>query len=129
MLLPLLIVLFVGVPILEIFVIVQVGQALGILETLALMVVISFVGAWLARHEGFFVIQRIREQMSAGVLPGNELIDGALVLAGGLLLLTPGFVSDAVGIVALFPPTRAVLRSMIKRSLWLRVDVYRRDRW
>lgn len=129
MLLPLLIVLFVGVPILEIFVIVQVGQALGILETLALMVVISFVGAWLARHEGFYVIQRIREQTSAGVLPGNELIDGALVLAGGLLLLTPGFVSDAVGILALFPPSRALLRTMVKRSLWLRVDVHRRDRW
>lgn len=127
--LPLLILLFVGVPILEIWVIVQVGQSLGVLETLALMVVISFVGAWLARHEGFFVVRRIREQVSAGVLPGNELIDGALVLAGGLLLLTPGFVTDAVGILALFPPTRAMLRSMIKRNLSFRVDVHRRDRW
>ncbi|GIU87715.1 MAG: hypothetical protein KatS3mg009_2230 [Acidimicrobiia bacterium] len=110
-----LVVAFVVVPLVELYVIVQVGQAIGVLETLALMLVVSFVGAWLARHEGTWVWTRVREQVAAGRVPADELLDGALVLAAGLLLLTPGFVSDAVGIVALFPPTRAVLRRLVKR--------------
>lgn len=109
------VVAFVVVPLVELYVIVQVGQAIGVLETLALMLVVSFVGAWLAKHEGMWVWARVREQVAAGRVPADELLDGALVLAGGLLLLTPGFVSDAVGIVALFPPTRAVLRRLVKR--------------
>lgn len=126
---PVLVLLFVGVPIVEIWVLLQVGNAVGIGETIALMILVSMVGAWLARHEGFIVVQRIRQQLEAGVMPGNELIDGALVLAGALLLLTPGFVTDALGIVALFPPTRAVLRTIVRRSFSSRVEVYRRDRW
>jgi len=106
---------FVVVPLVELYVIVQVGQAIGVLQTIALVLVVSFVGAWLAKHEGTWAWARIRAQVAAGRVPGNELVDGALILAAGLLLLTPGFVSDAVGIVVLFPPTRAVVRRLVKR--------------
>lgn len=105
---------FLVVPVVELYVIVAVGQRLGVLETLLVMVVISIAGAWLAKHEGFWVLRRIREQIDAGRVPTDELLDGALVLSAGLLLLTPGFVTDAVGLLALFPPTRAVLRRFLR---------------
>lgn len=116
---------FVVVPLVELYVIVQVGQAIGVLNTLGLMLVVSVVGAWLARHEGLWVLTRIREQVEQGRVPARELVDGALVLAGGLLLLTPGFVSDGVGVLLIFPPTRAVARAFLARRL--RVVTYRRS--
>jgi len=109
--------LFVVVPLVELYVIVQVGQEIGVLNTIGLMIVISIVGAWLARHEGVWVLRRIQEQVAQGRVPGNELIDGALVLLGAVLLLVPGFVGDAVGLLLLFPPTRAIFRALVKRRL------------
>jgi UPF0716 protein FxsA len=106
---------FVAIPLIEIYVIVQVGQAIGVWNTLAIMIAVSLVGAWLAKHEGLWVLLRVRQQLDAGRMPTDELIDGFLVLAGGMLLLLPGFVSDAMGIVALFPPTRALLRGVVRR--------------
>jgi UPF0716 protein FxsA len=113
--LPVLLLAFLVVPVVELYVIVAVGQRIGVLETLLLMVVVSLVGAWLAKHEGFWVLRRIREQIDQGRVPAEELVDGALVLAAGLLLLTPGFVTDVVGILVLFPPTRAVARRALRR--------------
>jgi len=111
----LLLVAFIVVPIVEIYVIVQVGHAIGFLNTFGLLLIFSIGGAWLARHEGFFVIQRVRERLDRGELPGKELLDGLLVLTGGILLLVPGFVTDAVGLVVLFPPTRALFRRLLQR--------------
>jgi UPF0716 protein FxsA len=112
-----LIVLFVVVPIVEIAVIIQVGSTIGVLPTIALLIGISVLGAWLAKHEGFIVLARTRQQLEAGRIPSNELIDGVLVLTGGILLLTPGFVTDIFGIVLLFPPTRAGIRAFVRRRL------------
>jgi UPF0716 protein FxsA len=110
---------FIVVPLVELTVIVQVGRAIGALETIALVVVVSVAGAALARHQGLGVLTRLRDQVRAGQVPTNELIDGALVLAGGLLLCTPGFVTDGIGIVALLPPTRALLRGYLRRRFRL----------
>jgi UPF0716 protein FxsA len=123
-----LVVLFVVVPIMEIAVIIQVGSAIGVWQTIALLIGISVLGAWLAKHEGFVVLARTRQQLEAGRVPSNELIDGVLVLAGGILLLTPGFVTDIVGIVLLFPPTRAGIRAFVRRRLRLNV-FYPRAGW
>lgn len=117
--LALLLLAFLVVPVVELYVIIAVGQRLGILETLLVMIVISLAGAWLAKHEGFWVLRRIREQIDQGRVPADELIDGALVLSAALLLLTPGFVTDFVGIFALFPPTRSVLRRFVRRRFRL----------
>jgi UPF0716 protein FxsA len=114
---------FIAVPVVEIYVIVQVGQEIGALNTVALLLVVSVVGAWLAKREGLSVLTRLRRQLDDGRVPANELIDGGLVLAGGLLLLTPGFVTDVAGILLLLPPTRAALRHALKRRF--RVRVYR----
>jgi UPF0716 protein FxsA len=115
---------FIVVPLVELYVIVQVGQSIGVLNTIALVLLISLVGAWLARHEGTWVLRRIREQIDAGAVPTAELVDGALVLSGGILLLTPGFVTDGLGLLLLFPPTRAVARRALRRRF--RVVAYRR---
>jgi UPF0716 protein FxsA len=112
---------FVVVPIVEIFVIVKVGEAIGALNTIGLLLLFSIFGAWLAKHEGLFVLTRIRDQVDAGRMPTNDLIDGGLILAGGLLLLVPGFVSDAIGLLLLFPPTRAGARVLVRHRLQIQV--------
>ena len=106
----LLLVLFVVVPIVEIWVIVQVGQAIGIVPTLVLLLADAVVGTWLFRREGRRAWVALREAIAAHRVPAKEVADGALVVLGGAFLLTPGFVTDVVGVLCLLPPTRAVLR-------------------
>ena len=114
--------LFIVVPLVEIYVIVRVGSAIGALNTIGLLLLVSIVGAWLAKHEGLWVMRRLRDQLDAGRMPTNELIDAGLVLAGAIMLIFPGFVSDVLGLFLLFPPTRALVRSYVKRRF--RVQVY-----
>ena len=112
---PLLVVAFVVVPLLEIAVLLQIGQALGTLPALALLLVISVVGAVLARREGARAWRALRSELGRGALPGREVADGALVLVGATLLLTPGFVTDGLGLLFVIPPTRAVARRLLLR--------------
>ncbi len=112
---------FIVVPMAEIFVIIQVAHAVGGLDTIGLLIAISLLGAWLTKHEGFLVVRRIQAQLQAGRVPAGELLDGALILAAGLLMLTPGFITDGVGLLVLFPPTRALLRRALRRRFEVRV--------
>jgi UPF0716 protein FxsA len=116
---------FIVVPIVELYVIIQVGQSIGVLETIALLLVISFVGAWLAKREGLGVWRRINRQVTAGRVPGIELLDAFLILLAGALLLTPGFLTDVLAILLLIPPTRAVVRRILRRRFMGKVDIYR----
>jgi UPF0716 protein FxsA len=116
--------LLIVVPIIEIYVAVLVGHAIGALNTIGLLLLLSIVGVWLTKHEGLSVISRIRRQLDAGRMPTNELIDGGLVLTGGLLLIAPGFVTDGLGLLLLFPPTRVVARRIAKRRFDGRVTYY-----
>lgn len=113
--LPLLILLFVVVPIAELYVILQVGEAIGALPTIGLLVVDSILGSWLLRAQGRAVWRRFRATLAAGSPPARETIDGALVILGGALMLAPGFITDAFGVLLLLPPTRAVVRGAIAR--------------
>ena len=106
----LLLLLFVVVPVVEIWVIVQVGQAIGIVPTLVLLLADAVVGTWLFRREGRKAWAALREAIAAGRVPAKEVADGALVVVGGAFLLSPGFVTDAVGLLCVLPPTRAFLR-------------------
>jgi len=109
--------LFIGMPILEIYVIIQVGEAIGVLPTIALLIVDSFVGAWLMRSQGRIVWRRFTEALEAGRPPAREVLDGALVIVGGALGLAPGFVTDAIGLFLIAPPTRAIVRRLLVRRL------------
>jgi UPF0716 protein FxsA len=113
-LLPL-VILFVIVPIAELALIIQVGQAIGVWWTIALLVADSVLGSALMRSQGRAAWRRFNEATAAGRVPAREAIDGVLVIFGGALLLTPGFISDVLGLLLLLPPTRAVARRVLVR--------------
>lgn len=112
----LLFVLFILVPIAELYVIIQVGQAIGIVPTLILLLVDGFLGAALARSQGRAAWRRFNEATAAGRAPAKEVYDGAAIIFGGALLLSPGFITDVLGLVLLLPPTRAMLRKALMRG-------------
>jgi UPF0716 protein FxsA len=112
---PLLVLLFIVVPIAELYVIIQVGEAIGVLPTIAILLLDSLVGSWLLRQQGRAAWRRFNATLAAGRPPARETIDGALVLFGGALLLTPGFLTDVLGLALLLPPSRAVVRRMLAR--------------
>jgi len=120
MLLPL-VLLFIAVPIAELAVIIQVGQAIGIWWTIGLLIADSLLGSWLMRHQGRASWRRFNEAVAAGRVPTREVLDGALVIFGGALLLTPGFLTDILGLVLLVPPTRAIMRAVLARRLTARM--------
>src|SRR3954447_14241728 len=111
----LLVALFIAIPIAELYVIIQVGQAIGALPTIAILLADSIIGAMLWRSQGRTAWRRFNEAIAAGRVPAREVLDGALVIFGGAFLITPGFLTDVVGIVLLLPPTRAVVRRLLVR--------------
>lgn len=111
----LLILLFIVVPILELYVIIQVGQAIGVLPTLILLLADAILGSWLLKREGRGAWRRFNEALAARRFPGKEVADGVLIVIGGTLLLTPGFLTDVFGLLLLLPPTRAIARRVLKR--------------
>jgi UPF0716 protein FxsA len=127
MLLPL-ILLFIVVPIVEIYVIIQVGQAIGALWTIALLVADSILGSMLMRSQGRAAWRRFNDTVAAARVPAREAVDGVLVIFGGALLLTPGFVTDVFGLAFLLPPTRAVIRRVLVRRFGGRLFVARPGR-
>ncbi len=118
-----LVLLFILVPILELYVIIQVGQEIGALWTIAILVADSILGSLLLRAQGRSVWQRFNAALSAGRPPAREVLDGVLIVLGGALLLTPGFTTDVVGLLLLVPPTRAVIRRVLVRRLAKRMVV------
>src|ERR687894_1962063 len=110
MLAPLLL-LFIVVPIAELAVLIQVGQEIGVLWTVAILVADSILGSLLMRSQGRAAWRRFNAALQAGRPPAREVLDGVLIVFGGALLLTPGFLTDILGLVLLIPPTRALVRS------------------
>jgi UPF0716 protein FxsA len=116
-----LVLLFIVVPIAELYVIIKVGEAIGILPTLAILLADAILGSMLLRHQGRSAWRRFNAAIAEGRFPGREAADGVMVAVGGTLLLTPGFISDVAGLLLLLPPTRAVIRSGLFRYLRRRV--------
>lgn len=111
----LLFVAFVVVPLVEIFVLIQVGQVIGPWWTILLLVADSILGSWLIKREGARAWAALRTALDTGRMPARELADGALILVGGTLMLSPGFVTDALGIVLILPLTRPLARAALTR--------------
>lgn len=109
--------LFLIVPVVDLAVLVAVGGRLGFLPTLGIVLFTAALGSYLARREGVAAWARVQSRLRAGAMPGPELLDGVMVLVAGVLLLTPGFVTDAIGLVGLFPPTRRLLSRALGRRL------------
>ena len=122
-----LVLLFLVVPLAELYVIIQVGQAFGALNTIALLIIISATGAWLVKREGMSIWKRFQRQVEAGAVPGKEIADGVMILFAGALLMSPGFLTDVLGIALLLPPVRAVVRAMLMKQAARRAGIFRMD--
>ena len=119
----LLVLLFIVVPIAELFVIIQVGELIGVWPTLLLLLLDAIVGSWLLKREGRAAWRRFNQALAERRMPGKEVADGFLVILGGALLIAPGFLSDIVGVLLLIPVTRAVARRILYRFTVGRVAV------
>jgi UPF0716 protein FxsA len=117
-----LLLILLGVPLAELWVIIEVGEWIGVLPTLVVLIAVSVAGAWLLKREGLLTWRRLRDTLRRGRVPADEAIDGALILFGGALLLTPGFLTDAVGLLLLIPVSRAVVKRVGRRWLGRRVE-------
>jgi UPF0716 protein FxsA len=118
--LGLLVLIFLIVPLLELYVIWQVGNAIGIIPTLLILVADSLLGAYLLRSQGRAVWRRFQRAFEERRMPHQEIVDGVLVIFGGAFLITPGFLTDVFGLLLLLPPTRAIFRRAVMRRLRLR---------
>jgi UPF0716 protein FxsA len=107
------IILFIAVPVIELWLILQVGDMIGVMPTILLLLLDSLLGAWLVKSQGGAVWRNFRAAVDAGRIPANEAVDGFLVILGGTLLLVPGFLSDIVGILLIAPPSRKLLRGRV----------------
>lgn len=111
----LLVVVFIVVPIVELYVIIQIGGLIGVLPTLALLLADALLGSLLLRHQGRGAWRRFNQALAERRFPGREVADGLMIAIGGTLLLTPGFVTDIFGVLLLLPPTRAIARGLLRR--------------
>ena len=116
-----LILLFIIVPIAELALLIQVGQAIGVWWTVALLIADAVLGSWLLRTQGRLAWRRFVSATNEARIPHREVVDGVLVIFGGVLLLTPGFITDVFGLLFLFPPTRVLLRGLLVRRGALRL--------
>ena len=123
----LLVALFIGLPILEIYVIIQVGQVIGAWWTILLLIADSIFGSWLVKHEGRRAWEALTTTIQSGRMPARELADGALILVGGTLMISPGFVTDILGILLILPFTRPVARRILTRVVSRRFVQVRYD--
>ena len=117
-----LILIFIVVPLIEILLLIEIGSRIGALNTIFIIVLTGILGASLMRHQGFTIIRNIQRDLSQGQMPTGELINGALVLVGGIVLLTPGFFTDAVGFVLLLPATRALILKKIQLLIRRKIE-------
>ena len=119
---PILAVAFILVPLAELAVLIAVGDVIGLLPTLVLLLVVSVAGAWLAKREGLAAWRRFQLALAGGRVPTVEVADGAMILLAGALLLTPGFLSDAVGLFCILPFTRPLARRVLTRVITRRLS-------
>ncbi len=105
------------VPILEIYMLLHIGATIGVIPTIFSVVATAVIGSWLLRQQGFSTLQRLQQNMAQGTLPAKELIEGPILMVGGALLLTPGFITDAIGFLCLIPTSRHKIVNYVLKHL------------
>jgi len=113
--------LFTAVPLLELMILIELGGALGLLATVGIVLLTGAIGAWAARMQGFYVLKKIQEEMGAGRLPADQLVDGAMVLVGGVFLITPGLLTDFTGFALMVPAVRGGIRGILMGKIEAKV--------
>lgn len=122
-----LLLLFIGIPILELTIFLLLGSKIGIPTTLAIIVITAVIGAWLTKSQGLRAFQRYQTALAEGRLPHEEVLDGLMILVAGAVLLTPGFLTDAIGFALLVPVCRDFIKTIVKASVKERITVVGRD--
>jgi UPF0716 protein FxsA len=113
-----LLILFVIVPITELYILIEVGKKIGSLTTIGIIILTGVIGAYLVKGQGFMILKKIQNDLNEGIMPGDSLIQGAIILVGGIFLLTPGFVTDSIGFIFLIPVSRRVVKKYLLK--WLK---------
>ena len=114
--------LFTLIPIIELMILIDLGTSIGLAPTLGVVILTGALGAWAARTQGFYALSRIQSEMAEGRLPGAEMVEGAMVLVGGVLLLTPGLLTDAAGFALMVPAVRTAARGWLMRKFEKMID-------
>mgnify|MGYP005830117235 FL=1 len=114
--------LIIVVPALEIWLLITAGKLIGAIPTIMLIILTGVLGAWLAKYQGVTALRSAQQKMNRGQMPGDVIIDGLCILIGGVVLLTPGFITDAIGFALLLPPTRNLIKPSIMRAIRNRMD-------
>lgn len=117
-----LILLFTVLPALELLILIKVGTHIGAINTLLIVIFTGVAGAYLARMQGFLVLQKIQAQMSRGVMPTDDMINGLMILVGGVVLLTPGLITDTLGFLLLIPLTRQWIKRLVSANMRRMMD-------
>jgi UPF0716 protein FxsA len=106
--------LFIAIPVVELYILIEVGKKIGSLATIAIIILTGILGTYLIKSQGFMILRKIQNDLNEGIMPGDSLIQGAIILLGGVLLLTPGFITDITGFIFLMPAGRKI----VKKYLW-----------
>lgn len=114
--------LIIVVPALEIWILISAGKLIGAIPTIILIILTGVLGAWLAKYQGISALRNAQQKINNGQMPGDVIIDGLCILIGGVVLLTPGFITDAIGFALLLPPTRNLIKPSILRAIRNRMD-------
>lgn len=112
-----LILLFTLVPVIELTLLLKVGQFIGVVNTIAIVIITGITGAFLAKLQGLRILDKVSADINQGKMPADKLFDGVLILCSGLLLLTPGFLTDLIGFAGLIPFTRGLFKTLLKRKI------------
>ena len=118
---------FISVPLIELVLFIEIGSRIGTWTTLLIVALTAVIGASLAHREGLKTWWRMQEKLYSGQMPDEELLDGLLILIAGALLLTPGFLTDAVGFLVLYPQTRQALKRRLRQKFSQRFQMHQRD--
>jgi UPF0716 protein FxsA len=106
--------LFIAIPVVELYILIEVGKKIGSLATIGIIILTGILGTYLIKSQGFMILRKIQNDLNEGIMPGDSLIQGAIILLGGVLLLTPGFITDITGFIFLMPAGRKI----VKKYLW-----------
>ncbi|MFW6149343.1 MAG: FxsA family protein [Atribacterota bacterium] len=120
-----LIALFILVPIAELYILLEIGRRIGVYLTIGIVIVTGIAGAYLVKHQGFNVLYKIKNQMNEGILPTDSLLEGLLILIGGIFLATPGIITDIIGFLLIIPQSRSIVFQYLKK--WLMAKIRKHD--
>jgi len=113
-----LLILLIVVPVVELYILIEIGQQIGAFTTIGIIVLTGIIGAYLVKNQGFMILRKIQHDLSQGILPGDSLLQGIIILAGGIFLLTPGFITDIIGFIFLIPISREIVKKYL--LIWLK---------